>query len=79
MTNVMDAYQFLEGLSQTQLFERRSALIGSAPNGDYKQLSDEVLQELVAIHRVLRRKSSPATKPSTSRKGANIIPTLDSI
>lgn len=78
MTNVMDAYQFLEGMSQTQLFERRSALIGSAPNGDYKQLSDEVLQELVAIHRVLRRKSSPV-KPSTSRKGMNIIPTLDSI
>lgn len=79
MTNVMDAFQHLDSMSQTQLFERRTALIGSAPDGDYKQLSDEVLQELVAIHRVLRRKSSPATKPSVSRKGANMVPTLDNI
>jgi hypothetical protein len=78
MTNVMDAFQHLEALSQTQLFERRSALIGSAPNGDYKFLSDEVLQELVAIHRTLRRKSS-ANKPSVSRKGANMVPSLDNI
>ena len=78
MTNVMDAFQHLEGMSQTQLFERRSSLISVAPSGDYKQLTDEVLQELVAIHRVLRRKSS-TTKPSVSRKGANMVPTLDSI
>ena len=75
----MDAFQHLDGMSQTQLFERRSNLIGTAPNGDYKQLSDEVLQELVALHRVLRRKSSSATKPAVSRKGANLVPTLDSI
>jgi len=79
MTNVMDDFRHLEGLSQTQLFERRSALIGSAPSGDYKQLSDEVLQELVAIHRVLRRKTSSGTKPAVSRKGANLVPSLDSI
>ena len=78
MTNVMDSFQHLEGMSQTQLFERRSSLISVAPSGDYKQLTDEVLQELVAIHRVLRRKSS-TTKPSVSRKGANMVPTLDSI
>ena len=75
----MDSFQHLDGMSQTQLFERRSNLIGAAPNGDYKQLSDDVLQELVAIHRVLRRKSSSGTKPAVSRKGANLVPTLDSI
>jgi hypothetical protein len=79
MTNVMDSFQHLEGMSQTQLFERRTTLIGSAPDGDYKQLPDETLQELVAIHRVLRRKTSSGTKPSVSRKGANLVPSLDSI
>jgi hypothetical protein len=79
MSNVMDEFQHLDGMSQTQLFERRSSLIGSAPNGDYKQLTDEVLQELVAIHRVLRRKSAPSTKPSVTRKGANLVPSLDNI
>lgn len=79
MTNVMNEFPHLDNMSATQLFERRSQLIGSAPNGDYKQLPDEVLMELVAIHRVLRRKSSPATKPSVSRKGGNMVPTLDNI
>jgi hypothetical protein len=79
MSNVMDDFQHLDKMNHTQLFERRTTLIGTAPNGDYKQLSDEVLQELVAIHRVLRRKTSPAGKPAAQRKGANIVPTLDSI
>lgn len=79
MTNVMDQFGHLDSMTATQLFERRTALIGSAPDGDYKQLSDDVLQELVAIHRVLRRKSAPGTKPSVSRKGANMVPTLDNI
>lgn len=78
MSNVMADFQHLDGMSQTQLFERRTALIGSAPNGDYKHLPDEVLMELVAIHRVLRRRTS-TTKPTVSRKGANLVPTLDSI
>lgn len=79
MVNVMDEFQHLDAMTQAQLLERRTALIGSAPNGDYKALSDEVLQELVALHRVLRRRTSPATKPSVSRKGRDIVPTLDSI
>lgn len=77
--NVMDQFQHLDNMTQAQLFERRTALIGTAPNGDYKDLPDEVLMELVAIHRVLRRRTAPATKPSVSRKGRDIIPTLDSI
>jgi hypothetical protein len=79
MTNVMDNFQHLDSMTPTQLFERRTFLIGSAPDGDYKHLSDETLQELVAIHRVLRRKTSNAAKPSVSRKGTNLVPTLDNI
>jgi hypothetical protein len=79
MTNVMDAFEHLDSMSQTQLFERRTQLIGTAPNGDYKQLDDNALMELVAIHRVLRRKSSSPAKVSSSRKGGNLVPSLDSI
>jgi len=78
MTNVMDAYTYLDGMTEAQILQRRSAIIGSAPNGDYKQLSDEDLQELVAIHRVLRRKTSTSV-PRASRKGADMVPSLDNI
>lgn len=71
----MDAYKHLDGLSQLQLFERRSALVGSAPNGDYRQLNDETLQELVAIHRLLR-KHSGSGRPATRTVRAE-VPTPD--
>ena len=73
MTDVMDNFKHLNDMSQLQLFERRSSLVGSAPNGDYRQLADEVLQELVAIHRILRKHTRPkvARKPET--------PTLDQL
>lgn len=76
MTDVMDAFKHLDSMSQIQLFERRSALVGSAPNGDYRQLSDETLQELVAIHRILRRHSSPKTATRSMR---DEIPTPDQL
>ena len=77
MPNVMDAFEHLNNLDTTALFARRQALIGTAPNGDFKQLSDEALQELVAIARVLRRKATGPSKVSNSRR--TIVPTLDSL
>jgi hypothetical protein len=77
VSNVMDDFRHLETMSPTDLLSRRSTLIGSAPNGDYKKLPDETLQELIAIARVLRRKSSPAT--STKSRQKDMVPTLDAI
>jgi hypothetical protein len=78
VTDVMDAYKHLESLTQVQLFERRNALIGSAPSGDYRQLSDESLQELIVIVRILRRHSGSSTKtPRTVRTVTSEIPTPD--
>ena len=77
MSNVMDGFVHLDSMSPTDLLSRRSNLIGSAPNGDYKKLSDDALQELVAIARFLRRKSSPAT--STRSRQKDMVPTLDAI
>jgi hypothetical protein len=80
MSNVMDAFAHLDAMSQTQLFERRVQLIGGSATGDYKDLSDEALGELVAIARVLRRKTATG-KPTLSRKAANsnLIPSLDNL
>jgi len=77
MTNVMDGFRHLDSMTPVDLLSRRSTLIGAAPNGDYRQLSDESLQELVAIARVLRRKSSPATATKSRQK--DMIPTLDAL
>jgi len=78
MSNVMDDFAHLDFFTPTQLFERRTELIGMSPSGEYKDLSDLTLQELVAIARVLKRRTS-TTKPSVSRKGANAVPSLDAI
>jgi hypothetical protein len=73
----MDQFEHLNSLTPIQLFERRSNLIGAAPNGDFKQLSDEALQELVAIARVLRKKTTPQTRISGWKKAPP--PTLDAL
>jgi len=78
MSNVMDDFAHLDSMSQVQLFERRVQLIGLSPTGNYKDLTDEALGELCAIARVLRRKTT-TTKPSVSRKGTNLVPSLDNI
>ena len=78
MSNVMDEFAHLNDCTPVQLFERRSTLIGEAPNGNFKLLSDNSLRELVAIARILRKKVSPAaTRTTTSRKP--LVPTLDSL
>src|SRR6516225_1674525 len=58
--SVMNEFSHLNDLSPVQLFERRSTLIGAAPDGNFKLLSDDSLRELVAIARILRKKVYPA-------------------
>jgi hypothetical protein len=77
MTNLMDDFKHLNDMSSVQLFERRSTLIGAAPNGDFKSLTDEALQELVAIARVLRKKVTPQSRISGGKRAP--APTLDAL
>jgi hypothetical protein len=81
MVNVVDAFAHLDGLSTVQLFERRAALIGSAPTGNFHELSDEALQELVAIAKYLRKKAVPATKTprAASVKRGPVVTNLDAL
>lgn len=73
MTDVMDEFfPLLEGKTLGELHSRRQELIG---NGPTSQLSDNTLRELLAIARILRKRSSaPAPKKSTK-----IIPSLDAL
>lgn len=74
MTDLMDEWTSkLEGKTIGELFNRRQELIGAGPTTN---LSDEVLQELLAIARVLRKRSS-APQPKKSAKAA--APSLDAL
>lgn len=73
MTNVMDEYAHLQNASIGELNARYQQLKTSAP---YDQLSDEALQELVAIARIMRKRTSaPAAKKSATKTA----PTLDAL
>ena len=75
--SVMDEFSHLNDLSPVQLFERRSTLIGAAPDGNFKLLSDDSLRELVAIARILRKKVSPAAAAKAASHRKPLVPSAD--
>lgn len=75
MSDVMQEFTHLQGLDHTALLSRRQTILSASP--DMKQLSDEALQELVAIARILRKRATaPTAKPSSRRAAA---PSLDAL
>ena len=75
MPNVMIDYDHLNSWDEPRLLARQQLLKESAP---ITELSDEALQELLAIMRVLRRRTVAPTARSTSTKRAP-APSLDSL
>lgn len=71
MPDIMEDYKHLDGWDDNKLFGRQSELKNSGLA--MKDLSDETLQELLAINRVLRRRAH-APKPKASTRAA--APTL---
>lgn len=60
MTDIMDQFSHLTNKTQMELMQRYDDLKSSAP---MDKLPDEVLQELLAINRILRgRATAPKTK-----------------
>lgn len=78
MPDIGQDYPHLNDFTQDQLYQRRTELIGAAPSGDFKQLTDAVLMELVVIARVLRKRTS-APRSSSSGSRSKITPTLDAL
>lgn len=75
MPDIMKDYTHLDTWDETALFNRQIALKATAPT--FGELSDEALQELLAINRTLRKRTtSPAAKTSSKRAPA---PSLDSL
>lgn len=75
MSNVMDEFPNLKDKTLGELHQRYNQLKDGPRDGPNGGLSDVVLQELVAIARVLRgRASAPAAKASK-----RVTPTLDAL
>lgn len=69
MPEIRDVFKETELLDLPALHRRRDELTSSAPGGDYSLLSDDVLSELLAINRALRKKVA-ANAGETKRKSA---------
>lgn len=75
MTDVMSEFPSLQDKSLGELHQRYQQLKDGPRDGPNGGLSDAVLQELIAISRILRKRSAaPATK--TAKK---IAPSLDAL
>lgn len=74
MTDVMDEFPHLNDKTLPELHARYQTLKGEGPS---QQLSDEVLKELLAISRVLRKRAAAPTAKTSSKKAA--APTLDAL
>lgn len=75
MADIMKDFVHLDSWDDNQLFNRQAELKGSAPA---KDLPDATLQELLAIMRVLRRRTtSPTAKAASSKRAA--APSLDAL
>lgn len=74
MPDIMKDYAHLDTWDDNALFARMSALKTSAPS--FGELSDEALQELLAINRTLRKRTTAPT--ATRAKAAKAsAPSLD--
>lgn len=78
MPDIMIDYAHLNSWDENKLFNRQSELKGSVAPGDFGRLSDEALQELLAIARVLRKRTtSPSAKISSGKRAP--APSLDAL
>lgn len=70
MPNLMTDYEHLKTKDTTALLMRREEVKASAP--DPKDLSDEALQELLAIARILRTRTVAPKAASVKKVAANL-------
>lgn len=76
MPDLMKDFEHLKAMETTALMDRRSILLASAPNNDPREHSDETLQEMLAIARILRTRTV-APKAAPGKRA--VAPTLDAL
>jgi hypothetical protein len=62
MPEIRDYYSHVKDMDITQLHQRRNELVSTAPSGQYRDLEDEALAELLAITREMRKRAAVGTK-----------------
>lgn len=77
MSDVMSEFPHLQDKTLGELHQRYQYLKEGPRTGPNNGLSDEVLQELIAISRVLRKRSSAPQPKAASKKAA--APSLDAL
>jgi hypothetical protein len=73
MSDVMEAYPHLNELTVPQIHARYQELKG---DGNGANLPDETLRELLALARILRKRSAA---PSARKTSSKTVPTLDAL
>ena len=68
MTEAREHYAYMDDLDPVGLHAKKEEILAKAPRGDFNLLSDDLLTELWAIYRALRRKAKTPTTRAASRK-----------
>lgn len=83
MPEIRDVYTETEALDLPALHKRRDEITSSAPGGDFSQLSDDLLSELLAVNRALRKKvaanAGTAKRAAAAPRAKKAPATLDDI
>ena len=81
MTEVRDLFPQIEKLDTPALHTRMEELRSSAPGGNFRELSDEALSELLCITRALRKRAaSPGSSgPRAKRPAKTAASSLESL
>lgn len=80
MPEIRDYYVHVKDMDISSLHSRRAELIATAPSGQYRDLDDEALAELLAIARQMRklaavgiRKTTGVRKPKADKESLDAL------
>lgn len=68
MPEIRDYYSHVKDMDIVDLHTRRNEIVSSVPSGQYRDLSDEALAELLAISREMRKRAAVGTKRNVGKK-----------
>lgn len=79
MPEIRDYYAYVKTLDVPALDARRNELMASSPTGQYRDLPDEALAELLAISRERRKRAAVSPKRANGRKPKADKESLDAL
>lgn len=70
MPEIRDYYLHVKDMDLASLHTRRNEIVSSVPAGQYRDLGDEALAELLAISREMRKRAAVGTKRTAKKSKA---------